>query len=113
MSLLRDLSSRYSAKAVEARRPLCDAARLLSNVDFINLFGDEQSPVAVRIADLERLVRDLSVTDPAQMMALKGELQGLNYIRKALAELAERQAGELSTAPAAEPRRGLLPVRPS
>jgi hypothetical protein len=113
VSLLRNLTDRHSAKVAEPRRALCEAARLLSNIDFINLYGDDQSPVVARINDLERLVRDMSVTDPAQMIAYKAELHGLNFVRAALVTLAERQAAELGTAPAAEPRQGLLPVRPS
>jgi hypothetical protein len=108
------LLDRFAPPRQEAQpRPLCDAAQLLRDANFVALYADPASPVARRIAELETAIRDVSITELPAIMALKGELKGFLFVRDALARLAEVQAAESSAVVAADPRRGLLPVRPS
>lgn len=108
------LLDRWTPPRVEPKpRSLCDAGRLLMNPDFQALFTDQNSPVAQKLASLELAIRDTEVVELPKIMALKGELAGLTFIRIALTQMAEEQAKEVGAATAAKPHPGLLPVRPS
>lgn len=113
MRFLRNYQEDRAPRVAESPRCLCDAGRLLLNPDFQALYDDPGSPVVARIAALEAQVRDPGIADLPRIMALKGELEGFAFVRRALADMAEGQAKEAGAATAARPRSGLLPVRPS
>lgn len=72
-----------------------DWIRLNQDQDFLGIFTSQDSPLTSRIRLLETKIRDLTITDPAELMRYRAELHGILQVQKVVDEGAKRMVIEL------------------